>query len=63
MAAICSNVIFGLFFDKYCEVPVFVVAGVAMTGCCLCLVIPKSGFNRAHNETDIRMDDRNNPKV
>lgn len=41
MAAICSNVTFGYLFDDHCELPIFIVAGITIVGCVLCLVIPK----------------------
>lgn len=41
LSAICSNVIFGYFFDDRCEVPIFIVAATAFLGCGLCLLIPR----------------------
>lgn len=58
LAAICSNVIFGYFFDDQCEVPIFIVAGMALLGCALCLIIPKNASKLSkkvgqENEKDI----------
>lgn len=41
LAAICSNLTFGYLFDEHCEVPIFIVAGITLIGCGLCLIIPK----------------------
>lgn len=41
VAAICSNVTFGYFFDQHCEIPIFICAGIAIIGGCLCLIIPQ----------------------
>lgn len=53
LAAICSNVIFGYFFDDQCELPIFIVGGVALLGCCLCLIIPKGICTKKNKEKDI----------
>lgn len=57
LAAMCSNMVFGYFFDDHCELPIFIVAGTALLGSVLCLVIPKSAshkpFVRRNREKDI----------
>lgn len=56
LGAICSNMAFGYFLDKQCEIPIFVSAGVILVGCVLCLLIPHQKVNDEHieNKVDIR---------
>lgn len=40
LGAMTSNLIFGLFIDQHCEIPIFVVAISVLIGAGLCLAIP-----------------------
>lgn len=40
VGAIVSNLIFGLFMDRQCEIPIFLVCAISTLGGLLCLLIP-----------------------
>lgn len=47
MGAMTSNVVFGIFMDKQCEIPIFTVAIHVLFGALLCLLIPVNRAKRS----------------
>lgn len=45
IGAICSNMVFGYLMDNYCEVPIFIVAGIVLLGTLLCCFVPEKKTN------------------
>lgn len=54
IGAMASNLIFGLFMDEHCEIPIFVVAGSVLIGAGVCFFIPaKKGRTRGCGELEV----------